>query len=54
VLGWLEYDDQGTPHLADCEERLPVLLHRLREAERVAHAEAEATRAMLRDDWLMG
>jgi hypothetical protein len=47
LLGALEHDELGTPHLADCEDRLRVVLLQLQEAERLAHAEVAATRTML-------
>jgi hypothetical protein len=47
MLGALEYVDIDTPHLADSEARLDVLLHRLEEAERLAHAEVAAARSMV-------
>jgi hypothetical protein len=47
LLGALEHDEAVTPHLADCGERLPVVLRQLREAERLAEAEVAATRTML-------
>jgi hypothetical protein len=47
LLGALEYDDLGTPHLDGCEAAIPAAVRRVEEAERVAHAEVAATRAML-------
>jgi hypothetical protein len=48
LLGALEHAETGRPDLADCQDRLPVVLLQVQEAERLAHAEVVATRAMLK------
>jgi hypothetical protein len=47
LLGALEYDDLGKAHLRHCEVEIPAALPRVQEAERLTHAEVEATGAML-------
>lgn len=47
LIGALEHDDLGTPHLDGCEADIPGAIRRVEEAERIAHAEVAASHAML-------